>query len=395
MSTKTFLTLLLYISGSLCFSAVEDSVGGSLLPQWLQISASYTRWALLLILFILGPVVNRKGSQSTGPSYRLYLAFYALLSIISILDGDFIRYAGMSLFAFGVPLWISHVVLEIGFAKFLKAMLGATTLLVAIGAYVSLEIKGGTRYTGFADNPNSFALINMFFIAISLMGAFGEQLSKPWRLFSHALFVFCATTELLSASRGGMLGLVILILTSLLFAGIKRSLLFLIGLGCCVTYLLFNHFAADSAERLFNVFEAVSDTGRENLWADAFECINKRPLTGYGTDSRLEMIGSGNAHNTYIALFLFAGYIGGVILSLIYILASTAGVFFQRDAVRAGMGNLNAICSAYLISLASMAFGEDAPLGIGSPWFIYILMAVGIQGAIQCNTNQRRIPRKS
>lgn len=385
MSFKLFITALLLAAGVLCFSAPEDvETGGTLLPGWLQVSSDYVRWVLLLVLLLIGPVVNQNGMRYQGLSYWLFILFYALLTLDSLINAELMRYVGMTLLVFSIPLWISHVIRSVGFPKFFRSMLMVAILVTGIGAYASLGIKGiGARYTGIAFNANAFALINMFFIAIAVICSLGKIFRGVTRAWAYSLLIFCSLTQLLSGSRGGMLGLIGFGLIYLLMMRVRIRMLIWTGVCAGLVYLLFRNFSTEAVDRLRDVASVTSDTGRDQLWSDVFRALDSGPFFGFGTDSRLDITGSGNAHNVYVALFLFAGYAGGAILSLVYIFASLAGALFQRKAAQRGFDVINAAIVAYLASLALMSFGEDAPLGIGSPWFIYILFSLGIIGAVR------------
>lgn len=375
----------LLLSGTLCFAGVSDysnwnEMDSGFLPAWFRLSASYIRWggfALISILSIRSFASIRKFSTSTQKGFIL---FFLLLFLVSCLAGDIFRYGVMAIAVGLIPLWISHVVAESGEARFIRVLSYASVVLMLVSICVSL--RAGTtfvRYTGFVANANAFAGINLFLTLCCLAGFFVER--SAWRkiLFGFAVLGgVCG--QLFCASRAGLACMAIGGVIFLWKSGrLNFKYVVMGGLGILVALFIFVSNSSDFLLRVFEFGGATSDTGRADIWNTVFGYLRQNPL-GFGTLAR-EEFGIGNCHNMYVALLFMCGYVGGAILIVVFIFATVSSLrSLAAKGIHQNIVFVRALGCSYIVTMMFYCLAEDSLLGLGAPWFIYLMISIGMIG---------------
>lgn len=389
-----WLCALLFLSGTLCFSGVSDysnwnEMDSGFFPAWFRLSASYIRWgmfALISILSIRSFAFIRKFSTSTQKGFML---FFLLLFLVSCLTGDIFRYGLMAIAIGLIPLWISRVVAESGEARFIRMLSYASVVLMLVSVCISL--RAGTtfvRYTGFVVNANAFAGINLFLTLCCLAGFFVER--SAWRKILFGLAVLGGVCgQLFCASRAGLACMAIGGTVFLWKSGhLNFKYVVMGGLGISVALLIFISNSSDFLLRVFEFGGATSDTGRADIWNTVFGYLRQNPL-GFGTLAR-EEFGIGNCHNMYVALLFMCGYVGGAILIAIFIVTALSSLSpLSSKNIPQNVVFVRALGGAYIVTMLFYCLAEDSLLGLGAPWFIYLMISIGMLGYAN---NLRYIP---
>lgn len=388
-ATDLLLLAGLFLFSVLCFSgkdadiSYEDAV--IVLPPIIGTISSVLRWITFGIIGILAASrFNAYKNYGTAPQ-TVYCFFYGTLFLISLANGDLIRYTLMLLAIILIPWHVAYTVTRYGIEKIVSVLFSVSFFLVVLGAVVNF-MKGGLsiRYTGLGMNPNAFVGINIFFLITALAALLSSRASKAMRILILSTFVFTAFTQLLAGSRNGFIALLILVFA---FSFETKKMKYFLGISLLLGFalLIFNAVGLESAERIFNLSSATSDSGRSALWSKTWEWVEKSPLIGWGTDSRTELTGSGNIHNMYVALFLFGGYFIGGIMCILFILGALLSLRSPVYVKRSPYRYIYVCFAVYPLILAIMSFGEDAPLGVGAPWFAYLLISLGLISGIQAS----------
>ena len=251
-------------------------------------------------------------------------------------------------------------------------------ILTLVGIAATLVASGFSfRYTGWVDNPNSFVLINVFFIVIVMANFVQNTFNKGVLM---VMLVFLTYAQLASGSRNGFLGLIVIAFVFMIRSGVGLAQTFftigLLGIGMW----LFVEFGPDTAYRILEIDQGGTfehDTGRLALWGELWPFIKQKWLLGWGVIGK-DLIGlSGNSHNMYITLMIFFGIPIGIFMGLYYIWICVSGFFMQRGRENP-YSNVSYLFSAYLVTVfVTMAF-EDSVFGIGSPWTLQIALAIGM-----------------
>lgn len=216
------------------------------------------------------------------------------------------------------------------------------------------------RGTGIFNDPNDLCLALVTGILLSLYGL-GEKRFGPARVLCvlpMCLFVFALR---LTASRGGLLGL----LTGLgvLFMsryGWRKALL-LCGLGLPVLAVVFG------GGRMTDLSEAGSGTGqaRLQLWRDGMVLFKEQPLFGVGMNE-YRTHASQVAHNSFLHSYTELGFAGGTVFLGMFYAAIVGLRRVQRACVlnedlRRTLPFMMAMTAAYAVGILSLSRNYEVP----------------------------------
>lgn len=380
-----FITVMLSSMSESAYSIDEGY--GSLLPPAIVQLIGYVRW-LAWIVFVLDGLATTFSFKKITRYHGRFLIFYGILFVAALtLVGnladpvtrkEFFRYTSLLVIFMVLPLQIEGFIHRKGLDATLKLLFYNVLLLTFIGIAATLRATGFTfRYTGWVDNPNQFVLINIFFVAIATANLLRRTL--PLYLLVPT-FLFLVYTQLASGSRNGLVGLLVLagvFLMTYAKVGVAQTIAIssLLGLGVW----FFVKYGPESALRIFDFGrEAIyEDTGRLDLWEQLWAFIWERWLFGWGVTGR-HIIGlSGNSHNSYLSLLIFFGLPFGTLMGVWFIWACLSGLLLQRDRENQ-FTSVSYLFSAYMLAVAAMMAFEDSILGIGSPWVLLNVLAIGI-----------------
>jgi O-antigen ligase len=198
-----------------------------------------------------------------------------------------------------------------------------------------------TRFGGAFGNPNNLAAVTLPAIGLAGFMAFASRrVVERWLLAGcGALLVL---TCFLTQSRGGFVGLGVMCVAAVFYAGPARArsvalVLVIVAAGS----IYFGTFASSSARQRVTSYSAADSTGRADLWNVAFQMALNHPVQGIGFGNftvvapsylqrtvdigRSDLFlrpGATQVHNTYLNVLAELGVVG-----LLLFMAFLAGVF--------------------------------------------------------------------
>ena len=364
-----------------------DQGYNSLLPRNIVSYISFARWGFWIV-FIVDGLLSVFNFKRVTAYHRRFIIFYGIMMLSSltligelknpIVFNEIFRYTGLFVITTILPLQLENFSIRHGIEATLRMFLYNVVILTLVGIAATLVASGFSfRYTGWVDNPNSFVLINVFFIVIVMANFVQNTFNKGVLM---VMLVFLTYAQLASGSRNGFLGLIVIAFVFMIRSGVGLAQTFftigLLGIGMW----LFVEFGPDTAYRILEIDQGGTfehDTGRLALWGELWPFIKQKWLLGWGVIGK-DLIGlSGNSHNMYITLMIFFGIPIGIFMGLYYIWICVSGFFMQRGRENP-YSNVSYLFSAYLVTVfVTMAF-EDSVFGIGSPWTLQIALAIGM-----------------
>jgi len=332
---------------------------------------------LITVFFVLMTI-----GVVTAVDRPLALAFWS---------GYFVKVAAMT---FAVA-WLARGPKEFATVTWAVTLAGLAVGCVALWNKIhGIGLVEGTRVTIGRDigsilgDPNDLALTLLFPTAFALGLAFTHGIPKAGRWFGAATFIILVLAILATQSRGGVMGLLAVLVP---FVGRRvKSKMLLVVVAIAVGGVLF--VAADIGDRatVGDVSEIdESAMGRLNAWKTAFNMALHRPLTGVGVDNFAgqyyfftdQWAGKGlAAHSVWFQVLGETGFVGlAVYLSMLGVTASKllrAGRRLQsRDADPA----VRAIASALVAGLAGFAVsGTFLSQAYGWPAFLLLALSIAI-----------------
>jgi len=212
-----------------------------------------------------------------------------------------------------------------------RLLIGLAVAGVSLSIFELLDFHGGrAKLSGTNQNDLAYALVTLLPIVLTLRAR-----ASGWRhLIVVGLAVAMCTAVLLTASRGGALGLVIVLLAVSVFPLVpakngelkRRSLaavLVAVGIIAGLGVVLFSYLPADTQERLLTLIHPEQDynasttlnSSRRVIWMRDLGLALERPI-GYGMASSMAVdgyYGHGQfraVHNSVIQAFLELGALG-------------------------------------------------------------------------------------
>jgi O-Antigen ligase len=235
-----------------------------------------------------------------------------------------------------------------------RLLLGAYVLGALLAVVVGLA-TGGTdsgRLAGGVGNPNQLAAVLVPAVMICSFALLAER--RPlmrWAIAVTGLVLLLGL--LLTGSRGGLIGMAIALTAAIMLAGPGRVAIIaatLVMLGAGVAY----YAAVASPGQVQRTLSARAEggTGREDIWAVAWEAVRDRPLVGSGAGnftlvapsyavgdlniSRVDLVVDKPkvVHNTYLEVLTELGIVGAA-LFVFLLLGAVAATFSAVRRARA------------------------------------------------------------
>jgi len=228
------------------------------------------------------------------------------------------------------------------------------------------------RLAGGVGDPNELAA---FLLPVLALAAFSLPAARRpgERLLLTAATVVSGIGILLTGSRGGLLGLGVMLIVAILLAGPMRPQALCFALAAAMLALGYYSLAAPAeARQRVTSFTSSGGTGRVDLWSVAAEASRDNPLTGVGAGNfriiepvyAAETIALPNVelivdkpkavHNTPLELLVELGPIGAALFAAIVLAAFAALAAAVRGFARAGLLEAELHTRGLLVGLAGM-----------------------------------------
>jgi putative inorganic carbon (HCO3(-)) transporter len=169
---------------------------------------------------------------------------------------------------------------------FAWALVAAGVLTTIAGlAILRTGAYSGGRFGGYLGNPNNLAAVILPGLALA-----GLMLHGTRRGFERRLLGACGLVLLLSffltESRGGLVGLGVMWVVAVAFAGPARGrVVGLVAVLAVAGVAYFTVFAPQSARQRITSYSAATSTGRSDLWSVAALMFENHPIRGVGIDN--------------------------------------------------------------------------------------------------------------
>jgi O-antigen ligase len=265
-----------------------------------------------------------------------------------------------------------HHVVWIVYAFLTGAVLSATVGLAGVTQPDRTDIYASGRLTGGIGDPNELAAILIPALAFAFfMLVIERRMLLRWLLLA-ASFI-CAIALFRTESRGGLVGLAVMLLASLLFSGPVRAratTMVLAISGFALAY--FTLIAPPQALARVTALSAGGGTGRSDLWAVALDVTRAHPLLGIGAGNfpivepsyafrnrnlpRFDLIVDTPkvVHNTYLNVLVELGLVGFILFALVILVAFAAAFRALRGFARAGDSEMEILARGVIIGTIGM-----------------------------------------
>lgn len=334
------------------------------LPSWVSGVSSVFLFAIYFFS-IFYSIYNRKLILEIN--YIPIVLIYFLLFVFSLVSfSDVLRYILLFLIIITYPVIIEVLMNDKG-VKFIPLIIKAYILISLLFCIANFSFY---RFNGMLGNPNIFAAVLLFqsFILLSF-----NKINEDKNI---DLFLFIILILMIgSGSRSSIL----FYLSSYLFFIVKyrkKYLFFIIPVFIFSVHriiILEPHYF----DRVMELFEGVSaiakSSGRSDFWYIVAQKILQKPYIGYGMNAPIDVVGSGNIHNSYLRLALMIGvpltFFIMILLSISLLLS-----FINKNN-----------CFFILLSFCMISFGEDFLVGIGSACLFFFLFSFHLENKINQN----------
>jgi|GEM_PF-4043655 len=372
----SLLIVLLFFATFVTCSGDNDTYTDTvyLLPQGFELFASIIRWSMVSLIAIIVALAFKHYLRFFSAGIVLLFLFTFLLAIRT-----FGTYACLKFFVYGVmviviPLFSADIMNRISLKRITQTMLYLCLLWEVIAIltplYSGSNIIFEGRYRWFTGNPNSFAVIAIFWVSWGLIG------------FAYQRFVFLSMTVMLigcaelvlTGSRNGMVGLSLIILFFLFrFRVSLKNVIFLFFY--CISIAIIFYLHSDIVSRFISVISAVDDTGRGERWGFVLSILQEYPWTGIGEEALYAMnVMIYSSHNSYLSILLCCGIPLGAIVIMCFLLAFFL-LFTKKVASEYVIAQY--ILWGTLLAFCVMSFGECFVVYVTGNYTIYWLVTFG------------------
>ena len=370
---------------------------------------------LVAVLIALRMVVRRDSIMAAGQVQGAFIVqiLYAIITmLVAALIIDYPRYGLMdSVFKLKATLidqYIFFLVFLFGVRtpddalRVIKGLLlgvlcaNVVTIMDALGIIdLGLRIRNDGRAGGAIGESNQYAAFLVLFLPANIAAAVASRGFQ--RLFWLGAAFVCSFALVMTASRGGFVGLAISC-----FAGayLYRHLInfgrmagwAMGGLVVMTVIVALSPYGGLLAERMIgqtsstDAFDATS--GRSDIWVDLLAVMFQHPITfvtGYGWDVYWSMPFYFSPHNHYLAVWFNLGLLG--LFTSVYLLFSTIARARRATlhAERPYRGQLIAFVLGAIGVCAAVFFVD-----LYKPWY-YFWMYCGVMMRLSICVNEKTV----
>lgn len=358
----------------------------AVLPTGIASFSSLVRWFILGIMAINTIFLLKKNIKNISKPLLFFCLFYLVQLVYAVIDGfDIERFFLMTTLSLLIPMHLS-----ISFRQFGKKLINIFTYCIFAFIILAIALNGkqvlqGQRFFGFIGNSNLYGMTAVFWAVILILKLKLESSKK--NILVNVFLVIVILTVILSGSRSGVIGVLIVLATSF-FGNMKRSVIFL--LVFIIGFLTLSYFVNITfiEDRFSNISNSAKESGRDELWHSAYNAISQNLYTGNGMNANIIISNTGNMHNSYIRFLLNMG--------LVFTVLALANYFLSIFNIIRNYKKIPLILAAFLVAYSLASYGEDYFVGLGSSMFIYILIIYGlINYFLKFNEQNGRVGRRS
>jgi hypothetical protein len=356
---------------------------------------------MIAVVLALRMVVSRTSVTAVGQMQGAFIIQIGYAIVTWLIAALVIRYPYYDMVASGIKLksgLIDHYIFFLVFLfgvhtsedalKVIKGLLfGALlaniiTILDAAGIVsLGFRIREDGRTAGAIGESNQYAAFILLFLPATIAAAVASR--GFGRLFWFAATLIGCMTMVMTASRGGFVGLAMmcavgaylyrhLISYSRISGWVFGSLILL------VLVISFSHYGNLLAERIIGTGSIDANTassGRSDIWAEALGVMFSHPITfitGFGWDAYAYMPFQFSPNNHYLALWFNLGLVGLFFGSYLLFSAINRARRASLHADKQYRGQLIAFVLG-TVGVATAVFFVD----LHKPWF-YFWMYAGV-----------------
>src|SRR5699024_10660183 len=356
--------------------------------------------SVLNIIFMMGylykfglPKRFLKGLFMAIVSYILFLSFYSALTDIANFKYAFRIFNYMSLL-----LLFSLAYLNERKLIFIGIIFSIVPLTLILDWLSSIET---IKYAGYFRNPNTLGIVvyNIFFFQLLMLFAIKNKIIK---LIVLLLLLIDLILLYVSTSRSVWIAIIVAFVIYIsynVFSKYKISyrLGFIITLLSVITFSYFYPmlYTLDLVSKINSlVIEYTGKnlfSGRQIIWSDLIQLIEKKPLLGYGLSATAYNLAQTNhdAHNVILSILFQSGIIGLLLYSLM--------LYFLWDALYIEKNtsfnkNLLKLFPSFFIGLLVYQSFEMSFIkgGYSISMFEWLFVAIGISLIKKYNSNTPR-----
>lgn len=272
-------------------------------------------------------------------------------------------------------------------------VLGATASAVYGLVHPPGAEEDPTRIAGTIGNANELASAMIGGLALAAGLGFAAR-SSIGKLLGFGACGICLFALFLTVSRGGLIGLGVMLVAAVLVVGGRQRAR--IGIGVLlVALVVVGYFAAIAPpEARERITEQNGGTGRVDLWTVGKRMVEANPITGVGagnfaTDSVHYLLEPGRiersdfivddpqpTHNTYLEVFAELGIPGGILFMGIIFASIVFGVRAQNEFRRKNRRSLQMLATASVLALIG-TLGSDIFISDQYSKQLWILIGLG------------------
>lgn len=303
------------------------------------------KWAAALGFAGLMLLVAQKRDVARGAAVMVPLVLLAMLVLTAALSEDmlasFVYLAGIILVLAASWLLAGHVASRNAQSRFFeivanvgRVVILSNTLMMAAGLNLG---RGGLRFSGWTDNPNTLALL----IAPTMIILIAQVLERRRNvLLWNVPFILMGLVLLVQAdSRAGILWIGIACLALFAFRqGVGISFWVSVVLGAVFVFFWndISGFVISLVDRDTAKVNADILSGRSEMWPIGVDLFLQKPLVGHGpgtSEQMLDALGGtfreaqgSQFHNSYVTILVETGVVGALGVLLVVGAALVGGV---------------------------------------------------------------------
>lgn len=306
-------------------------------PFLIPLRPALTIFSIFFLIYLLYYKNIQSKVSFDNPQIKIFFVLFIIM-IASIPFAYHKRFAFMFLFLKYLPnvFYFYFFIVLVSNVKRIKTILFVcciSTAVYSIASFAKGQLFGQRLFFGTIFDPNDIAFILISFLPFNFLYV-SKGNRKFKRIISVANIIISILVILMTGSRGGFLGLLILAFMFLFVKTKTIKISYKIFIGIAMFFLVSTYSTLIDTERfetLLNIkedYNVTDEFGRFEIWKKGFKIMLQHPLTGVGVSCFPEAIGTyrekknlipkwQTAHNSLILIGAETGIIGFILFALL------------------------------------------------------------------------------
>lgn len=252
------------------------------------------------------------------------------------------------------------------FFRLLRVFVIAGAMMVVLGVLGFRDAEEGQYQAGILGRAGMMSFTGGLLMPWLLWGGANEYMKRNWRWICLLLFCSLAGVVAITGRRGGIVAGLIACVPIVAKFGLRRLRLVLVAvLLFAVTLVVVAAVFPVQFDYVIERFTEGSLSGRELIWAIAWNASMENPWVGRGMNTEYQVVSNG-FHNVWLKVLYEVGIFGLLAFALVFAYGTVQAIRYMLAGQSAVVRDMARLTLGLLMGAGVMSMFESSVFGPGS-----------------------------